>query len=350
LGLQVTVVVALLAATVVPGPVGYAICAAVLLPAVLLMTVRWRGHTLLTWLSLGLGYRRRRRSTALVQGLDPATRMLDGATVSEVTDWGGRQFGVVQQATTWSSVCGLVPLEPGRLNGAGPARLPLSTLWSAVREDVRPAATMQIVVHRTVGLGGATRWRTWVSLGLDSRHLRDAVVGRGGGRLGMTRTLVVETSRVAVSAEAAGLLIQPLDAGQLQAAVREALGEPVVSVAGTDAADTLEENWNDCRVNDLAYRTYQQGGWTGSESLSAILQSREVTSATSITMSFLLARDERHVMQVRPLMRVAARVGRLTEVDREVCLLAERTRTSWKPLDGLQLLGLQATVPLGAGR
>jgi type VII secretion protein EccE len=350
MAMEASILVALLAVAALPGGVGYALGAAVLLPVVTLMAVRWRGHTLLTWSRIGLGYRLRRRPRRARRGPEPADRVLGGAVICEVTDRAGRPFGIVQQSETWSSVCGLAPPEPGRLNGAGPARLPLATLWDAVQEDLRPAATLQVVVHRTVGLAGAARWRTWVSLGLDSRYLRDAVLGRGGGRLGMTRTLTAETSRIAVRAEAAGLLLEPLDAGQLQAAVRENLGPSVLPMAGAGAVDPLVESWHACQVKDLTYRTYQQGGWTGPDGMSEILRSHEVRSATSITTSFLLARGDRGVMRVRPLIRVAARADQLPAVDRELGLLGRRTSTTWRPLDGLQLPGLQATVPLGVLR
>jgi hypothetical protein len=311
------------------------------LALLIVLVVPWRGRPVVGWAWLGNRYRARRR-VGRRHPIPVVESVLGGRMLREATDPSGRRGALLVDGTRWVSVSALHAAGPGPVGGAGVTRLPVGALWAAITESVRETAMLQIVVQRTVAPQGRPRWRIWLCLAVDTALAGDAIAARGGGGLGASRTVLVETARVGARAGLLGLRLEPLDATALRSNLAEVLAVPEWA---PDAA--LEENWRHCSTADVAHRSYRQTRWVGSAALATVLGGALTESAECVTASLTLSRDDDDHLTVEPLLRVTAPADHLPEVDRQLTVVGATSGTRWVALDGGQLAGLRATVPMG---
>ncbi|MGL5927586.1 MAG: type VII secretion protein EccE [Dermatophilaceae bacterium] len=325
--------------------VGIALAAVV----VVVLFVPWRGRTAASWAADGIRFRGRRgraeragrAGRAGHVSLPLAEAVVGGRRVRESADPAGRRAAVVVDGTRWIGVGTLHAAGPGPIGSAGASRLPIGALWDAVTPAVRDAALLQVVVQRTAASESRPRWRTWVCLGVDAELAGDAVAARGGGQAGVTATVLVESARIGARAALLGLRLEPLDAATFRRAVEDALASP-------DGSDSpLVERWGHCVTGASAHRTYRQTRWAGSSALATVLGGSATAAATCVTASLTLRHDDDARLTVVPMLRVTAPEDQLARLDGQLNELGRATDTRWAPLDGAQLTGLQATVPMG---
>ncbi|MGL5849255.1 MAG: type VII secretion protein EccE [Phycicoccus sp.] len=315
------------------------IALAVVLPVVLF--VPWRRRTALSWAADAVRFRRRRGRAARTS---PALAdvVVGGRRVCESTDPAGRKAVVVVDGTRWVGVGALHAAGPGPIGSAGASRLPIGALWDAVTPAVRDTALLQVVVQRTAASESRPRWRTWVCLGIDAALAGDAVTARGGGEAGATATVLVENARIGARAALLGLRLEPLDAATFRTAVEDVLASP----GGTEPPP-LVERWGHCLTGTSAHRTYRQTRWVGSSALATVLAGSVTAAATCVTASLTLHHDDEARLTVEPVLRVTAPEDQLAALDSQLTELGRAADTGWAPLDGAQLAGLRATVPMG---
>ncbi|MGL4175488.1 MAG: type VII secretion protein EccE [Dermatophilaceae bacterium] len=324
-----------------PGATAMAVGVGLAAIVLVLLFVPWRHRTAPSWVADGVRFRRRQGRTG---GTAPplADVVVGGRQVRESTDPTGRKAVVLVDGTRWTSVSALHAAGPGPVGSAGASRLPIGALWDAVTPAVRDTAMLQVVVQRTAASEGRPRWRTWVCLGVDAALAGDAVAARGGGEAGITSTVLVETARIGDRAALLGLRVEPLDLTTFRTAVEEVLAAP----AGTAGA-ALVERWGHCRTGESAHRTYRQARWAGSAALATVLSGSATATATCVTASLTLYHDDDGRLTVEPVVRVTAPEDQLGTLDDQLAELGQVTDTRWVPLDGSQLAGLRASVPMG---
>ncbi len=304
------------------------------------VAIPWRGRTAPRRMTDLVGQRLRRRRSER-HPAPVVDQMLGRHRMHEAVGPQGSRSALLVDGTRWAGISALHVSGPGPVGGSGATRLPVGELWAAIPPAIRGAALLQVVVQRTQVADGRARWRTWVLLGIDAALCPDAIDARGGGRQGMTRTVLVETARVGVRAGLLGLRLDPLDTAGVRSSVPELL------VAEPAATDRLTEGWSECTVAGLAHRTYRQHRWSGTAALASALSGDSMHAAQSVTASLLLTHDDLGLLTVEPLLRVTARVDDLPAVTAEVERMGEAAGLRWAPLDGSQLAGLRATMPLG---
>jgi type VII secretion protein EccE len=211
---------------------------------------RWHGRPLSAWSRTLLAFLLRRRRG----GRDATLRLLRdptaALTVEAHVDRAGTRFGLVRDATSWTSLLALEPAGDDE-GPAGPATVTLGRVLAAIEEgDARPAAVHVLLrvlpapsprvdprspvatSYREVS-GGVVAQRTLlVGLRLEPARSPWAVTDRGGGDLGARRALAAATVRLAarLGDVARARVLGPEDA---RAAVGAGLG-----VAPGPAAET----------------------------------------------------------------------------------------------------------------
>ncbi len=212
---------------------------------------RRQERRLSSWSRILLAFRLRRRrgerdDTLRLLG-DPAAAL----TIEAHVDRAGTRFGLLRDATSWTSLLALEPPDHDGTQPAGAATVPLSRLIGTLEDgDVRPAAVHVLLrvlpapsprvdprspvatSYREVS-GGVVAQRTLlVGLRLEPARSPRAVTDRGGGDLGVRRALAAATVRLAASLSdvARTRVLGPEDA---RAAVGAGLGVAPGPVAET---------------------------------------------------------------------------------------------------------------------
>ncbi|WP_229402638.1 type VII secretion protein EccE [Micromonospora okii] len=285
--------------------------------------------------------RRRERARTALAGTgsgDPRLAALaPELTILELTERGTR-LGIGQDGQGWFAA---VALDPPAGAPAGSVEAATVDRALAVLADFSaPVSLVQVVSHTLVwypapGAPPAAHRTVWVAVRLSVRDARGESVTRGGGTLGVHRTVSAAVGRLGKALRAAGLAHRVLGRDELRAAV--------ASAAGVDLASaSQEETWTGL----------QGGGWTqrclalrarAGVPWGALVDAVTATSAPSHTLAAAFRPGDR---PTPPLLRVAApaeHVEALVEVVRNV---ARRGGVPARPLDGEHGPGVYATAPV----
>jgi type VII secretion protein EccE len=219
----------------------------------------------------------------------------------------------------------------------GSAALPSSS--PALRSYLEVLGTLPVAARRT----------TWVAVRLDPRRCPTAVAERGGGVTGCHRALIGALSRVRSDLQDKGVSTRPLDADQL---LRAGISAAELSaVAGTGQPVTLNEGWTAVTAAGVGHASYAITGWGTRgpmHNLNALTGVRALS--TTLTLSLSPGTDGGEV-GLRGLVRVSARnPTELEAADGRLQTVSQRLGLALRPLRGLQVAGLAATLPLGAPR
>ncbi|PZS17757.1 MAG: type VII secretion protein EccE [Pseudonocardiales bacterium] len=357
-----------------------------LLVAAPLALGRWHGRWLVQWIQVTVGYLVRSHSRSVtspdpvaagdpqqsvVGSDDPRVALLrlllPDLTIAHGADHQREPLGLVWHHNTWTAVLE-VDAAPSMITPVGgAASLPLSALAPCLEHRGVVLDSIQVIWHCYPGstalpssspalrsylevlgpLPVAARRTTWVAVRLDPRRCPSAVAERGGGVTGCHRALIGALSRVRNNLEARGVSTRPLDADQL---LRAGISAAELSaVAGTQQPATLNEGWTAVTAAGVGHASYAITGWGtrgAMHNLNALTGVRALSTTLSLSLSPGTDGGE---VGLRGLLRVSARnPTELEAADDQLQAVSKRLGVALRPLRGLQVVGLAATLPLGA--
>lgn len=347
----------------------------ILLTAVPLGLGRWQGLWLVRWVQLKARYllRSRYRSTSGPAAGHDHPRLallqlvLPGLTVVAGTDHRREPLGLAWHEGTWTAVLEVDPTPSMITPLDGAPSLPLRALVPCLEDRGVVLDAIQVVSHCYPGsaapplslaarsylevLGSwpaPARRSTWVAVRLDPRRCPAAVAERGGGVTGCHRALIGALARVRGVLESRGVPTQPLDTGQLLRAGTAAAGLTLPPSAGTGGGQpvTLAEGWAAITASGVGHASYAVTGW-GDRSAAPDLSALAGMHALSTTLALSLSPGAAGV-GLRGVVRISARnPAQLDAACDQLHAATRRHRLALRPLQGQQLSGLAATLPLG---
>jgi type VII secretion protein EccE len=166
---------------------------------------------------------------------------------------------------------------------------------------------------------------------------------------GCHRALIGALSRVRSDLQAHGVSTRPLDADQL---LRAGISAAELSaVAGTGQPVALNEGWTTVTAAGVGHASHAITGWgtTGAvHNLNALTSVRALSTTLSLSLS---PGEDGGEVGLRGVVRVSARnPTELEAADGQLGAVSQRLGVALRPLRGLQIAGLAATLPLGAPR
>jgi type VII secretion protein EccE len=285
--------------------------------------------------------RRRERVRSTPAGAGPGDPRLAALapelTVVELTERGTR-LGIGQDGQGWFAAVALDP-PPGAPAGSVEAAV-VDRALAVLADFSAPVSLAQVVSHTLVwypapGAPPAAHRSVWVAVRLSVRDARAEAVTRGGGTLGVHRTVSAAVGRLGKALRAAGLAHRVLGRDELRAAV--------ASAAGVDLASApQEETWTGLRGGGwtqrcLALRARAGVPW------GALVDAVTATSAPSHTLAAVVRPGSR---PAPPLLRVAAPAEHVEALVGVVRDTARRGGVRARPLDGEHAPGVYATAPV----
>jgi type VII secretion protein EccE len=341
---------------------------------------RWHGRWLVRWIQLTGHYMVRSHRKSLPSpdlphaAGDPRVALLSllipDLAVKHGADRQREPVGFAWHQGTWTAVLELDPPASMIAPAEGATALPLGALASCLEDRGVVLDAIQVIWHCYPGnaalppsspalrsylemlgpLPAAARRTTWIALRLNPRRCPDAVAERGGGVTGCQRALTATLSRVRATLESKGVPARPLDADQLlRASTRAAELAGVAGVAGGGRPVTLSEGWTTVTAAGVGHASYAITGWPtagAGHNLTALTGVRALSTTVAL---FLTPGEGEGEVGLRGLVRVSARnPAELEAADDRLRSVSQRLGVAVRPLGGLQLAGLAATVPLGA--
>lgn len=366
---------------------------AMLLFAVPLALARWHGRWLVQWIQLTLRYLVRSRSRSVtgpdpVIADDPSTSqqtsqqpvvgsddprvtllrlVLPDLTIAHGTDHQREPLGLAWHQGAWSAVLEVDAASAMITVVGGTPSLPLGALAPCLEDRGVVLDAIQVIWHCYPGsaalpssspalrsylevlgpLPAAARRSTWVAVRLDPRRCPTAVAERGGGVLGCHRALIGALSRVRSALESRGVVTRSLDADAL---LRAGISGAELRTPGDGAEQpvALSEGWTAVTAAGVGHASYAISGWARdtAPSLNALTGVRALSTTVALSMSPSANGSE---VGLRGVVRVSARnATELQEADSRLQAVSQRLGLTLRPLHGLQLAGLAATIPLGS--
>jgi len=360
----------------------------VLVAAVVLGALRWRGKWVTQWLVVTMRYLMRRtdRTANPVQQTseqvfeaedetvtgpsDPRVNLLRLAVpdlvIAHSVNHDRNKVGLAWHQGSWTAVL-LVEPTPSLVTPAGTApNLPLAALEPCLEDRGVVLDSIQAIWHCYPGsaalpadspalssymevlgpLPAAARRTTWVAIRLDPKRCPAAIRERGGGVIGAHRALIGALSRVSNALEANGVPTRPLDPDEL---LRSSISAAeLTGVAGSGETVRLQERWTGVTTGGIGHASYAISNWPKGKinsSLNTLTSLRALSSTVSLAIS--PAADDGRV-GLRGLVRVSARTPReLDEADSRLTTLADGIGVTLTPLRGYQADAFAASLPIG---
>lgn len=353
------------------------IVAAVLVLALVVLTlVRHRGRALWRWLRVWRGFRSRRRAARAVQHeplLGPLREWLPELEITAIDGRRGSSIGVLFDGSAYTMVLG--PDGDELITSANPDTIPLHALAEVREVEGIRLASAQLLV-RTVAapapiLGNyapqvgasyaeinptfapaSAAW--WIALRLEPARSADSLEIDDEGVASETlvralRKLLGWSTKVLASS---GLPCRALDENEVREVVALTSGaDPAVTPPGRRDRRT-NETWTRMNLDASAHAT----GWVtrfprrGLRAMTSVWSAMAALPVHSSTAALILAWSPSGELRCSAYVRVCAGDGRsaqraLTQLGRSL----GRARVRFARLDGEQLPGLLATIPLGGG-
>ncbi|WP_367134869.1 type VII secretion protein EccE [Saccharothrix sp. HUAS TT1] len=360
----------------------------IVLIALVLAFTKSRGRWLTQWINLVVRYsfrshgRTAKRSgpvemkppseeeSSVIGPDDPRVALLRLAVpdlvVARGVDHERRPLGMAWHQGAWTAVL-LVDPAPGLITAVGSApSLPLGALAPTLEDRGVVLDAISVIWHCYPGsaalpanspalnsymevlgpLPAAARRTTWIAVRLDPKRCAAAIRERGGGVVGAHRALIGALSRVRNALESTGVSIRPLDPDEL---IRAGISAAeLTSVAGSNNPVSLREKWSGVTAGGVGHASYAITGWPSKgvrNNLNALTGVRALSSTLSMTIS---PSSEQGQVGLRGMVRVSARTpSELDRADDRLKALSDKLDITLTPLNGLQVAGLAATLPLG---
>jgi type VII secretion protein EccE len=360
---------------------------AIVVIALLVGLIHWRGRWLTQWIELTVQYALRPHAKVVRLATAPADSHEDGATamtgpedrrvallrlvvpdlvVTQGIDHERRPVGLAWHEGTWTAVLLVQPPQALVQQVVGVPNLPLGALGPTLEDRGVVLDSIGVIWHCYPGsvslpptapalesylevlgpLPATARRTTWVTVRLDPRRCPAAVRERGSGVVGAHRALIGALSRVRSALESRGVHTRPLDVDELlRAGVAAA---ELQSAAGLSQQVGLRERWTGVTAGGVGHASYAITGWPmrgTPKSLNALTGVRALSATVALSISLS---GEPGQVGLRGLVRVSARTpAELESADERLRVLGSRLDVRLTPLRGLQLAGLAATLPLG---
>jgi type VII secretion protein EccE len=333
---------------------------------------RWVGQ----WSAVRGEFRERRRQRVSLPGTEPALAPLretfPALRTVAVSSRNGDPVGMIGDGTFLTAVVRVAarrePLRADR--GAHP--LPLGVIAGVLSDERLSASCVQIVSHtvsapttnlpphalavrsyQSVMADVPAQRTTWVAVRLDPQEAVGAVEARGGGALGVQRALLPAAQRVASDLEGAGFDATLLSEPELITALGIACAvNPLVGAGSRTAASgrRTEETRRTWRCDDRWHTTYwvdkmpMLGADSTPDLVAALTSVPTLGTAFSVTATRGTGGAVGFSLHVRLTARSEAELG---EAAKSLEQRAAKAGAGITRLDGEQLPGLVATVPLG---
>lgn len=264
---------------------------------------------------------RRRRLDRAAAELEPGPA-LNMETISER----GTNLGVAFDGTGWFA--GL------SIGTDAPPHAIFAVLSDLLRYNGNPVTSVQLVTH-SVATTTPPRKSSWFLVRLDVRTAPDVAADRGGGVIGVHRALSGTVGRLMKGASRIGVTMHPLDAEDLDNALR-------FSLDGGESTDGLvTERWSAWQHGELEQATFAWHGrprdaetaenfWEGTMALPADF------CAFSIALRPASNRPNENRQMVSCLIRLAADSESLGEISGELTRLARKHHVRLRRCDGVQ--------------
>lgn len=302
-----------------PARIAVAAVAAVL---VLTTSVRVGGRHFAAWAGAWLGYRLRRHDSRR-DSPDPLHRVAGPVRVRQHVDRAGNRFGVAEVDGDWSAIVRLTP---------GAAEPPAEALLAILRKSFRgtdiPLAAVQLLTW-AVPRGTQVYRARWLAVRYRPEDAPIAALARGGGELGALRSTASAALSLMVALAEAGYPSTVLEAGELTAELRVALGVPASPVPLETDGDGWRA-WSWAGATQSCYRPRSTRGLAGILGLSVADAAFTATSAT-------LRRTPGGRERIDVTLRVGARLGAEPPVVQGVSAV---------PLHGGHEAAVRRTLPL----
>ena len=311
-----------------------------------------------------------RQPAAGESALAPLRETFPALRTATVATRGGEPVGVIGDGTFLTAVIQLdsrgEPLREQRQ--AHP--LPVSAVAAALSDAQVPVASVQLITHSRPapaphlprqslsarsyqGIGGTVpaQRTTWAAVRLDPEQAQGAVEARGGGTAGAQRALLTAVQRVASQIEGAGFEATILSEPELISALGTACNVTQVAVNPTAAAHRrTEETRRYWRCDGSWHTTYwldKPPTFTDRTSPDFFATVSALPAlATSVAVN--LTKGTGDSVAFSCFIRIAAgSEQQLTESGKVLEQQAGKAGAGLTRLDGEQLPGLVATVPLG---
>jgi type VII secretion protein EccE len=337
------------------------------------------------WLSDFVALRRdlrRRASAARSGGAGPGggTPSALGALLPDLASENtvgsdGVPVGVAGDGAGWFATIMVTPPRTPPGDGHPPA-VPLDAMTKAMADADLPGWVLQVVTHsrpapgadldtpppctqsyrelaRSVGASAAPAQDIWVVARIDARRL--AETGRSAAEAsrdapGMLAALVRRLCRVI---RQAGLTSQVLDADGVVEALSRSLdpgpgSEPAPAPVTSGSRRQPREEWAAWYSPRLAHVSFWLRGWPAPEHFGAFA-SQLTSTAAVLTSVALVSEPGRRGLDVRCLVRVAARPAAVSKACAELRSVADGMGARLFRLDGEQGPAAYASAPSGGG-
>jgi type VII secretion protein EccE len=304
--------------------------------------------------------------------LAPLRETYPGLRTSTLSSRSGEPVGMIGDGTFLTAVIRVAarnePLRAARRVNP----LPLGAVTAVLGDPELPASCVQIVTHtqpaptpqlpphalavrsyQTFATDVPAQRTTWVAVRLDPQECATAIEARGGGALGAQRSLLTLAQRVASEIEGSGFETVLLSEPELISALGTACAvNPLVGTApGTaSTARRTAEHKRTWRCDDRWHTTY----WVDRlPTLTADTTPDLVAGLTglptlSTTLGITATRGIGDAIGFSMHVRISARAeAQLLEVAKALEQQADKLGAGLSRLDGEQLPGLIATIPLG---
>jgi type VII secretion protein EccE len=312
-------------------------------------------------------YRRRRRAGRVVHAdarLAALRWLAPGLTVHMSDAPDGAQIAVARDDAGWYAIAAVAPSASA--TGAEGLNLPLAALVSALVEAEQPAAVLQLVTHTvpapSVGLDPKSlasrsyrelmqqcgripaQQTSWVSVRVDDRALAEAGARCAEDAAQAPAAVAALIRRMIKVLRRHGMSAHPLDLDGVLAALLHSC-----DLDPAEGTPRTQEKWRSWLSGRMAHRVYWVRDWPevtkfGGRLLSALVN----TPATATTVALIAVPDD-DLVDVRCLVRVAARAQDLGRVCSALTKAARGCRADLSPLDGEQAPAVYATAPTGGG-
>lgn len=361
--------------------------AAVLVVAVILAFIRVRGQWFTQWLGLTTRFRMRSHDrvakpvaapsmedlaeeTTVTGADDPRVNLLrltvPDLVVAHGMDHDRQPVGIAWHDGAWTAVLLVDPTPSLIAPATDSAGLPLSVLAPCLEDRGVILDSIQVIWHSYPGsaalpadspalgsylevlgpLPAAARRTTWVAVRLDPRRCPAAIRERGGGVMGAHRALIGALSRVRSALDAKDVPTRPLSPDELLMAGIAA--SELTAALAQGGPVRLQERWTGVTAAGVGHASYAINRWPKgkiSNTLNALTSVRALSA--TLALQIAPASDDGQI-GLRGIVRVSARNPReLETADQRLNGIADRVGVSLKPLRGLQVAGLSATLPLG---
>jgi type VII secretion protein EccE len=308
------------------------------LAVLVVAAVRVRGRWLDQWLLIGLGFRRRSRSSA--------ASPLATVAVRSFANQAGDRVGIATDGRAGEQALVAVlrvelPPRAGRDEVAARLRVVLDRLYEAFEDaDVRLTAaqlvTWAVPTPALNGEGVEAHRVHWVAVRFEPRDHPAAVEARGGGEDGALRATAAVALRLAASLRQYGFPVRVLDAPELR--------EDLTTSIGADPGKPAERwgCWTSGALHHAGYRLRRAA--RDRDALAATLAWIARPPALTTCVSVLLRRSGNG----RPAAHVVVRVAVPVQAPARPALReATKALAAYAvALNGTHARGVRATLPL----